>query len=154
MGDITKLINRARAGAISRRTFMKGAAAAGIATATASTIWTGTAKAATPKRGGHLRVGTDGGATIDTFNPMQAIGTDHVTNSILSCYDTLTEIAPSGSPVPSLVESWDTSKDGKTWTFKLRKGVEFHNGKTLTADDVIWSINLHLSEGNTFSEGK
>ena len=114
MGDITKLINRARAGAIGRRTFMKGAAAAGIATATASTIWTGTAKAATPKRGGHLRVGTDGGATIDTFNPMQAIGTDHVTNSILSCYDTLTEIAPSGSPVPSLVESWDTSKDGKT----------------------------------------
>jgi peptide/nickel transport system substrate-binding protein len=154
MGDITKLINKAKAGAIDRRTFLKGTTAAGIAAASTNAIWAGSARAATPKRGGHLRVGTDGGATIDTFDPMKAIGTDHVTNSILSCYDNLTEIDPSGSPAPSLAESWDTSKDGKTWTFKLRKGAEFHNGKTLTADDVIWSMNRHLSEDNTFSEGK
>jgi peptide/nickel transport system substrate-binding protein len=39
--------------------------------------------------------------------------------------------------VPVLAESWSPNKDGTVWTFKLRKGVKFHNGKTMTADDVV-----------------
>jgi peptide/nickel transport system substrate-binding protein len=151
---IGALLEGLGAGRIGRREFLAGAAALGLSTGAATSLMTRTARAATPKRGGHLRVGTDGGATIDTFDPMQTIGTDHITNSVLSCYDSLTEIDGTGTPVPSLAESWDTSKDGKTWTFKLRKGTEFHNGKSLTADDVIWSLNLHLSESNKFAEGK
>jgi peptide/nickel transport system substrate-binding protein len=41
-----------------------------------------------------------------------------------------------GTPAPLLAQSFDVSKDGKTYTFKLRPGVKFHNGAPLTAEDV------------------
>src|SRR5688572_10924082 len=44
-------------------------------------------------------------------------------------------------PQPMLAERWDVSKDGLTWTFPLRKSVRFHNGKTMTSEDVVASIN-------------
>ncbi|MEJ5199500.1 MAG: ABC transporter substrate-binding protein, partial [Anaerolineae bacterium] len=57
-------------------------------------------------------------------------------------------VAPdrSGKFVGVLAEKWDTSPDGKTWTFYLRKGVKFHNGQELTADDVKWIFDRILDE--------
>ncbi|MBT6612692.1 MAG: hypothetical protein HOB38_11355, partial [Deltaproteobacteria bacterium] len=60
--------------------------------------------------------------------------------------NSLVEVDYKGSPVPELAESFESSPDAATWYFKLRKGVEFHNGKTLEAEDVIDSINLHRGE--------
>src|SRR6185436_468904 len=45
-----------------------------------------------------------------------------------------------GSIQPQMVDKWETSKDRKTWTFTLRDGLEFHDGKPVTAEDVIASI--------------
>jgi peptide/nickel transport system substrate-binding protein len=138
---------------VTRRAFMERALAAGVTVSAAASAWTRHAEAAA-KKGGALTVGANGGATTDTFNPLQALGADHVTQSVLSCFDTLTEIDASGEPQPSLAESWDVSADGKTWAFKLRKGVEFHNGKSLTADDVVWSLAQHVTEEGNFAEGE
>jgi peptide/nickel transport system substrate-binding protein len=55
----------------------------------------------------------------------------------------LTEVSSTGDLVPLLAEAWEPSGDAAEWTFFLRKGVEFHNGKTLDADDVIASIRVH-----------
>lgn len=60
--------------------------------------------------------------------------------------NSLVEIDHNNTPVPELAESWDSTPDARTWTFKLRKGVEFHNGKTMDADDVIHSLNHHRGE--------
>jgi peptide/nickel transport system substrate-binding protein len=41
---------------------------------------------------------------------------------------------------PMVAESWTVSNEGKTYTFRLRQGVKFHNGATMTADDIVWSM--------------
>ena len=67
----------------------------------------------------------------------------------LNVYDRLVEaetIAPGQSKIlPSLAESWDISEDGKTYTLHLRKGVLFHNGEELTADDVVYTYDRMLN---------
>ena len=47
---------------------------------------------------------------------------------------------PNGSVAGELAESWEATPDAATWEFKLRKGVEFHNGKSLEAQDVVESV--------------
>jgi peptide/nickel transport system substrate-binding protein len=49
---------------------------------------------------------------------------------------------------PVLAESWSPNKDGTVWTFKLRQGVKFHNGKTMTADDVVASFDRIADPAN------
>jgi peptide/nickel transport system substrate-binding protein len=61
-------------------------------------------------------------------------------------YDTLIDITPSLKPKAKVALSWSTSKDGRTTTFKIRKGIKFHNGDDLTAEDVAFSINRYLKE--------
>lgn len=51
------------------------------------------------------------------------------------------------SPKPELAESWQVSEDGKTWTFKIRQGVTWHDGEPLTAKDVAFTFN-YIVENN------
>jgi peptide/nickel transport system substrate-binding protein len=55
----------------------------------------------------------------------------------------LTRIGDHSTPVPDLAESWDVSSDGLTWTFHLRKGVKFHDGASLTPQDVVYSLERY-----------
>jgi peptide/nickel transport system substrate-binding protein len=56
-------------------------------------------------------------------------------------WDSLLEIGPDGELAPGIAESWSMAEDGQSWTFKLRQGVQFHNGEALTADDVKFSLD-------------
>ena len=103
------------------------------------------AVAATPKSGGNLKAAGWSSSTADTLDPAKAsLSTDYV--RCCSLYNRLTFIDKAGVTQMELAESFE-SKDAKTWTVKLRKGVTFHDGKELTADDVVFSLKRHLDPG-------
>ncbi len=135
-------------GTVSRREFLAQVAALG-ATAAISQSFLATqafAGSSTPRQGGRLRIGISGGSTTDSIDP--ATSTDMMNQIIINGQlgNSLVEIDHENKPIPELAESWDSSPDAKIWHFKLRKGVEFHNGKTMDADDVIHSLNHHRGE--------
>ncbi|RVM72905.1 ABC transporter substrate-binding protein, partial [Sinorhizobium meliloti] len=102
----------------------------------------GNAVAATPVSGGTLRAAGWSASTADTLDPAKAsLSTDYV--RCCSFYNRLAFLDKGGTPQMELAEAIET-KDAKTWTVKLRKGVTFHDGKPLTADDVIFSLKRHL----------
>lgn len=67
----------------------------------------------------------------------------------LNIFDRLVESETTGpgqsALVPGLAERWEVSDDGLTYTFHLRKGVKFHNGAVLTADDVVYTFDRMLN---------
>ncbi len=140
---------------VSRREFIDRAAALGVSTAMlASMIGAGTlpreAKAATPKRGGHLRIAAASGNTSDTLDPH--LKTSEFTNLARAAMrNTLGEVIHTGKLVPSLAESWEPGDSADIWIFTLRKDVTFHDGKTLDQDDVINTIDYHRREGSKSS---
>lgn len=127
-----------------RREFMVGATALGFSATVASGMWT-SAQAATPKRGGHMKCGLNDANTIDSLDPATFNATTMICVS-RAFRDSLVEVGQDNSAAPGLAESWESSADAKTWRFKLRNGVEFSNGKSLTTEDVINSINVHRGE--------
>ena len=138
---------------VTRREFMQVAAALGITASAATSLWSERAEAA-PKRGGHLRVGTEGGSNTDSLDPRRAIGNNHATTIIHSMFDPLVNLDAGGNPIPAVAESWESSDDLLTWRFKIRKDVEFHNGKTLDVDDIIHTYAYLDNDANTHGDGR
>jgi len=129
-------------GKISRREFLARASALGIAATLSPALFSMPASAATPKKGGRFRMGVGGGSTTDTLDP--ATITDAFCQNLnWQIRNSLVEVDYKGNPLPELAERFESSPDAVQWTFTLRKGIEFHNGKTLDADDVIDSLNHH-----------
>ncbi len=109
------------------------------------------AHAATPKRGGRIRVAGATAAITDTLDPAKMSNqTDYSRGTMV--YNGLTSLDGSLTPQPALAESFDT-KDAKTWVFKLRKDVKFHDGKALTPADVVFSVMRH-KDAATASKAK
>ncbi|WP_299850349.1 ABC transporter substrate-binding protein [uncultured Roseovarius sp.] len=148
MERFKKLTEQLKSKHISRRSFIQQGLAAGVSVS-ALTLAADKVNAATPKKGGHMRVARGHGASTDVLDP-GIIENGYTIGLALGGYQGyLTQIGPDGSLQPSVAESWEASPDAKTWTFTLRDGVEFHNGRTVTADDVIASINHHRKEGTS-----
>lgn len=64
-------------------------------------------------------------------------------------YEGLTRFGPDGSVNPGLAHRWDISEDGLVYTFHLREGVQFHDGASFGADDVVFSIDRARAEDST-----
>ncbi|MGV1832912.1 ABC transporter substrate-binding protein [Agrobacterium vitis] len=125
---------------LDRRHFLKAGAAVA-----ASTFLPSMARAAGPNKGGHLILGIDGASTSDRLDPAYYFNA-YAYNVGLQLFNTLTDFNDDGSLRSALAESWDPAKGGSEWIFRLRKGVQFHNGKELTPEDVIYSLNHHRGE--------
>ena len=79
-----------------------------------------------------------------TLDPAVIVDAD--TGELLqNCCEGLIRINANNQPEPALAEKWDVSPDGMTYTFHIRKGVTFHNGKPVTAADVKYSWERALS---------
>jgi len=89
---------------------------------------------------------------IDTLDPAWNYESDG-DGIILNIYDQLVTYKGSSAVefVPALAESWTVSEDGKTYVFKIRQGVKFHNGADLTPEDVAYSLQRGVLQGGTDS---
>ena len=125
---------------VSRRTFIRTAAMAsgGLALAASAPATRAAAPTApAPVRGGTLRAAFVGEAPSLDVHWVAASLTLQISLNAVECLFTFDDKA---SPMPELAESYEGSKDAMTHTIKLRKGVQFHNGKEMTADDVEASL--------------
>jgi peptide/nickel transport system substrate-binding protein len=134
----------------SRSDFLKGAAGVvGLGTllsacggsSSSSSASATTAAAGAIRKGGTLRLGYVGGGTAETLNPNLGV-TPIDQCRIQQLYDPLTILNADLTTSPGLALDWTPNKDATVWEVKLRPGVTFHNGKTLTSQDVIYSIQL------------
>jgi peptide/nickel transport system substrate-binding protein len=145
MSVLEQLETLFKKGEISRRDFLIRVSALGLTAAISPVLLSSRARADVPKKGGRFRMGLGGGSTTDSLDP--ATLPDIVPQIInRQMRNSLVETDYKGNVVPELAESWESSPDAVTWTFKLKKGVEFHNGKTLEAEDVVASYNHHRGE--------
>jgi len=91
-----------------------------------------------------LEIGADSGPTGLDPHLITAFPSFMVVNG--NIYEGLTAIDKDLKVIPSLAESWTVSEDGKTYTFKLRSGVTFHDGSPMEAADVVASVKRLLSK--------
>jgi len=136
-------------GRLSRRELLQGAAGVGLALGAGGFLAAcgggggsaTTAAAGKPVRGGTLRLGIVSGGTAETLNPATGI-TPIDQSRIQNLYDPLVVVNRDLTTSPGLALEWKPNSDATEYEVTLRPGVTFHNGKPLTAEDVIYSISL------------
>ena len=131
--------------AMSRRDFVQLAIAAGFSISAAEGFFASTVMAANPKKGGTLKIGMEGGSASDSLDP-STYADSVMIGASLACMNTLVEFDNAGNPTGELFESWEAKPGAAEWIFNVRKGIKFSNGKTLDADDIIYSISYHRGE--------
>lgn len=133
-----------------RREVMTWLMASGATIAAAGSIVSSakTALAATPKKGGKIKFASDLHGPSDTLDPGLNTSTIDYSRG-RSVYNSLCQINDDLSTRPELAEEYSANADNTEWTFKLRKGVKFHDGSNFTADDVVYTMSRHYGEKST-----
>jgi len=139
MKEVDVYTRQLKDGTLSRRQFSKLIAGLGLGAAAAGSILS-SAYAQTPKKGGQLRMVFHNASQQETFDPIKRFSR-LMAHRDRAAYNCLTDFTPDLKVIPALAESWESNDTADEWTFHLRKGVEFHNGKSLHAKDVVYSIN-------------
>ena len=146
MTELEYWTNQVKKGRISRREFISRAAALGVTTALATTMLNQVGIRAEPKKGGSAKFGLAHGSTTDTIDPGNYPDTGTQVPFWGAMSNSLTEVDAKGNIVLDLAETMEPSEDTKKWAFKLRKGLTFHNGKDVTANDVVASFRHHMGK--------
>jgi peptide/nickel transport system substrate-binding protein len=118
MDHLKSLKRQFSEGRISRRRFLRDALALGVTLSSASAFLS-SAMAATPKKGGRLRLGLADPATTDLLDPATYISNHTQIGMFGAVQNNLTEVDANGDIIPELAESFEASADAKTWIFKL-----------------------------------
>jgi len=142
---------------VTRRGVLQGAAAVGalaalgpVASACGSSSSSSSASpsaAASPKKGGSLKVGIIGGSAKDTADPHTASYEPDIAIQY-QLYDGLTGFDLNSQVVNHMAESLTPNADATVWTCKLKSGLTWHDGKPVTADDVVYSFQRILDPKN------
>lgn len=139
---IPQLIEDLTSGKMQRREFLRFATLLGLSAASAYAITGGTdpligeARADDMPKGGTIRIGM---RCQEIKNPHASDFVER-TNVIRQVCEYLTITGQDNITRPYLVEKWEASDDLKTWTLMIRKDVKWHDGRPLTADDVVWNL--------------
>lgn len=136
---------------VSRRGFLARSGGVLLASGLGTTLGACGGEAATEsgsgrRRGGRLLISVTDGQERGGLDPLElgdSLGT--LTGGLI--YEALTLVDKSTFEVrPLLAESWEASPDYRTWTFTLRDGLTFNDGKPVSVDDVVWSLRRGWSE--------
>lgn len=144
---------------LSRRTFLRGAASAGLLAGGAAGLAacgrhaaTASAAPSKPRYGGQLRIGMVGAGNQESLNPSAASYTLINLAMTTAVFDSLIHVTPGMNLAPALATSWTANQTSKEWTFDLRPGVTWHDGKAFTAEDVIFSLRWMASPSNGLAQ--
>jgi peptide/nickel transport system substrate-binding protein len=142
---------------VTRRQFFAGtagvavlggmAAACGGSSSSSGPAASPSSTAGTPKRGGNFRLGVTGGGTKDIMDGQNII-TKPDQARLMTAFETLLTFDENYQLTTNGLALHVTQDNPKQYTIELRKGIEFQNGKTLTADDVIYSLQRIGTQAN------
>src|SRR5262245_40555573 len=93
------------------------------------------------------------GDNPSTLDP--AFVTDIYSRTVINqLFDGLVQFDPHLNVIPAIAEFWEASQDGRTWTFSLRRGVKFHHGREVTAQDFVYSFTrlLHVNSSGPVTD--
>jgi peptide/nickel transport system substrate-binding protein len=130
-------------GKLSRRDFMQFTMAAGV-TLSASQLMFAQATRAEAKKGGNFKVGVGHGQTTDSLDPATWSNGFSFAFGKSTFGAALVQVNDKNVAVPHIAESFEPSNGAQKWVFKIRKGITFHDGRSLTADDVVNTVNYHI----------
>src|SRR4051812_20335385 len=146
------LIDEYTSGNLTRRELMQRGSALGISVGLlallggrAEAFAAATRPSGARRSGGTLRVGSpsaDGSLEPPLLQSLGALAVSHMAGEQLVFADKNSVLRP------QLATSWKPSKGAKSWTFKIRKGVKFHDGTPMTVDDVVATFNRLLTKNS------
>ncbi len=134
---------------LSRRTFLAGGLGLAGAAVLGGCGGSGPASAKLPKQaitgpaqqGGTLRIARPPASRAETLDPASSLSAYEYLGAI---YNRVVRIGWDGLVAPDLAESWESTPDAKTWTFRIRPDVTFHDGRPCTAHDAAYSLQRIL----------
>ena len=143
MSEVNEMVQEVATAGVSRRHFVQGAAAVAAGAALPMTQILGGSSVSAAKAK-VLRI-----ATQEQEGPASPWTTKGGSLIILGAVgEWLVDLDSKGGLVPRIAKSWTASTDAKTWTFKIRTDVKFHDGSALTADDIVYTYQSHLDAKN------
>jgi len=143
--QLNYLLAQAAKGRMSRREFVGRAGALGVSAAVAGTMLTTAARAEGPVKGGLMRVGMQGGSSTDTLDT--ALAASEVPFQVNETWgEKLVDLEQNGTLGMRIAEEVSSNADASQWMFKIRKGVEYHDGGTVSAEDVVATLMRHTDD--------